>query len=371
MKTIQTTPLKQVNCYQWMLLGILFSFAIQAKAQKASSSDMRDSVEYTWALLKDGTTVSGKMISASASQIRLMDFQLGEVTINRSQIKSETRVRKGGFYCFTLESGREYCGEVLAVDSLIYIKTESIDRMQIIPAKVKSVSSPSKQMASGKNKKGWFENPHPTRYFFVPSAIPLKKGIGYYQNVGLLGNFVHYGITDHISMGGGCVFPFLYMITSKVGYQVGPNTHVALGGVYSDSFLGFGLGAAFGAITFGDLDRNITLNTGYGFVKEKNYSNFNAYNYEWNSTDKPMFTISGMYRLAENASLITENWFFSRNTGQGVNQTSAYDGVFSLGFRFMTKRNSFDTGLMSITTNNNGNRNLFPYIDYTYRFGKQ
>jgi hypothetical protein len=53
------------------------------------------------------------------------------------------------------------------------------------------------------NKKISFDKSHPTRYFFAPSAISIKRGTVYYQNIMLTTSFVNYGVTDHFSIGGG------------------------------------------------------------------------------------------------------------------------------------------------------------------------
>ena len=81
----------------------------------------------------------------------------------------------------------EFIGTFLYKDTtIIAIKTGSIPKIEMPIKKIKMIT-----LVDPLNiKKGvyWFPNPNATRYLFAPSAIPLKKGEGYYQNTYLILN---------------------------------------------------------------------------------------------------------------------------------------------------------------------------------------
>jgi hypothetical protein len=128
--------------------------------------------------LKNGKTVGGQLIQKSETEVSIATTDLGQVTIPWSTIKSMNMVAK-----------------------------EETVRLA---------------------------NPQPSRYFFAPSAIPLKKGDKYYQNALFLLNSFQAGITDHFSLGAGILVPFAIYITPKIGYQVADKVHVGGGSCWHE-----------------------------------------------------------------------------------------------------------------------------------------
>lgn len=49
----------------------------------------------------------------------------------------------------------------------------------------------------------WFPDPNYSRLFFSPTAQPLKKNTGYYQNIYILFNNFAYAVSDNIAFTGG------------------------------------------------------------------------------------------------------------------------------------------------------------------------
>jgi hypothetical protein len=222
------------------------------------------------------------------------------------------------------------------------------------------------------NANGQFNNPQPTRYFFGPSAIPLKKKDKYYQNAYFLVNSFQLGLTDHFSIGAGVVIPFIIFITPKIGYQVSKNMHVGGGIILANSLIrdvNFGVGAGYGSLTVGSKEKNVTLNVGLGAVKEN--SGMGSNDYTWKLANKPMVTLSGMTRISKRMMLISENWFFSANTvnyddmGQYVNTESNYNGIMSVGARYLGARYAIDFGFLSPSV---GDFAAIPYLAYNLKF---
>lgn len=287
-------------------------------------------------------------------------------------------------YKIQLSDGSQFTGEILSMDSAVIImKSGVILRIDIPRNAVKKIERVSEESVQGtksiNTKNDWIPNPHATRYYFAPSAIPLSKKEGYYQNAYLLVNSINYGFSDHFSLGGG--FEFLttfseefdpiFFVTPKAGFKVAKNLYLgagaligSLGALANDNNEKF-LGLGYGLITYGSLDHNLTLGIGNGFMASK---------YE----GRPMVTFCGMTRISNKFSLITENWFVPYrekiyNWNQITNeQTITYEpkylSVFSYGIRYFGPKFSFDFGLIN-------NRDLaqvlivgVPYIDIVLKF---
>lgn len=136
-------------------------------------------------LLKDGTQLRGIILSESPEGLRIKTDNLGEMTISADKID---RIEKHteGFY---------------------------------------------------RNGQYWFRNPNSTRYFFAPSALPLRKGEGYYQNAYVFVNSVSVGVTDHFTMGGGFVLNPTFrdwqvlFLTPKISFPSESNVTFGVGAI--------------------------------------------------------------------------------------------------------------------------------------------
>ncbi|MHA8081486.1 hypothetical protein VR610_10035 [Aquirufa regiilacus] len=219
---------------------------------------------------------------------------------------------------------------------------------------------------------GRWVNPHPNRYFFGPSAIPLKKRDKYYQNVYFLLNSIQIGLNDHLSVGGGVLVPFALFLTPKIGYKVAPKLHLGGGVLFASSLIrdfNFGVGALYGSATYGTNEHNVTLNLGLGAIREN--TGMGTSDYRWNFSNKPMLTLSGMTRISNRVMLMTENWIFNVTTvnyddgTQGfVSRVSNYEGIFSAGVRILGRKSAFDAGFLTPT----GAQAAIPYLAYNLRF---
>jgi len=183
----------------------------------------------------------------------------------------------------------------------MYLGTFTISKIKILKI-IKSMP-----LSDFQNQK-WFENPHSTRHFFAPTARSLQKGEGYYQNVYLLLNFVNYGITDNILIGGGAtIIPGIgieeqgYFLNPKVGFKVKDKLHLGGGAFFvllpndSDEGSGINAGILYGVSTYGTEENNISLGMGYAYSNE-------------GSLDYPIAMIGGMYRISRRMAFVSENW---------------------------------------------------------------
>jgi small nuclear ribonucleoprotein (snRNP)-like protein len=224
-----------------------------------------------------------------------------------------------------MNNGDEFRGKILSRDQNTIVLETTNGTLNLISSNVRSINIDSYK---GKFR---FPNSNETRYFFGPSAIPIKKGKGYYQNVLLTTNFVNYGITRNFSIGGGVEFISLlfgspiWFLTPKVGFKVAENSHVG-GGFIMAGFAADGASTlGYGVYTLGSSETNITIGAGYGLIAGE-FSN------------QPTVMLSGTHRVGNNVALLTENYFIP------VGTSTNYTGI--LGLRLLSPKNSFDFGLV-------------------------
>ena len=197
-----------------------------------------------------------------------------------------------------LHNGGMFEGEVLEIDeSTFLINTLDLGKMRITKTDISSITYISAdevgQMTLSNNRKGDI-NPQPTRYFFAPSGLQLKKGEGYYQNAWLIYNQVSYGVSDHFTVGMSMT-PFGTGGTVKFGGKLSDKVNVSAGGIALVPFTDDDpLGIGFANITFGDERKNLSISAGLGFSD--------------GSDNITMLNVSAMLEVSSNLWLITENY---------------------------------------------------------------
>ncbi len=266
-----------------------------------------------------------------------------------------------------LKDGTQLRGTLLS-ESLVgvTIKTDNLGEIMVTRDKIERVD----KLGDGFYRNGnyWFANPNSTRYFFAPSALPLKKGEGYYQNAYLLINSASVGVTDQFTMGGGFVLNPLFrgwgagFLTPKYSFPSQSNVTLGVGailvGAYfrnsgifggnkeTNTFLG---GIGYGTVTFGDKERNGTIGLGWGFG-----------NGSVSST--PTINISYMTRVGRRVGLVTENWIIIPPQGDP-------GAILSGGIRFFGEKMSVDVALLSPVSRSLDIFIAYPYVDFVVKFG--
>ncbi len=245
----------------------------------------------------------------------------------------------------TMNNGEEYTGEILEQDEETIVLRTANGVIELIAANVRSVKEQDYQ------GKFTYANPHDTRYFFGPTAIPLKKGKGYYQNIAITLNFVNYGVTNNISIGGGLEFISTIMgepvwfLTPKVGFQVSEKVHLG-GGVLVAGFTDEGSAAlTYGVSTFGSSESNFSLGVGYGLM-DGEFSNY------------PAVMVGGMHRVSRSIVLLSENYLIP-------NDSLIYFGI--QGIRILARKNAFDIGGI-VSPEFSDEIPVLPYVGYVRIF---
>lgn len=362
---------KPVLCFVFTLLSLIL------KAQQPAIDTMVTDTSSAYLIeLIDKTVLSGKIVGNTGTSIIFNDVTIGKVNVPLSQIARITKLTGEQYGIITTSDNKKFTGLILSQDAKeVKLRTETLGDLSIPNDKIKELTLiEQKQIKEGKF---YVSNPHPTRYFFGPTAIPLQKGEGYFQNSYVLANSVQYGTSDNFSVGGGFVIPLVFFITPKFGFKAGKFVYLGGGILAASTFAAdanFGVGIGYGSITLGNTENNFTFSGGWGFLKEEIYdpqsTNFDT---EWNTAKKPMFSLSAMLRVSPKLSLLTENWVFSTKEfeygdywEEEYDYTYKYRSVLSFGFRILGERNSFDFGVAVISID--GTAIGLPYLDYVFKF---
>ena len=188
----------------------------------------------------------------------------------------------------------------------------------------------------------WPENPHTTRLLFAPTAIPLRRGEGYFADFWIFFASAAVGVTDRFTMGAGMsLFPSddftdnLFYALPKYTVVSQPRLKVALGALmasvpWSSNDDGGrrrqSLGILYGVATTGSPESNLTLGAGWGYVGGT-------------LANKPVITVGGQHRATKRLALISENWFIPFDNGGG--------GFVSYGVRMLGEKIAVDLALGS------------------------
>ncbi len=225
-----------------------------------------------------------------------------------------------------------------------YVKKDQNEVAGEMPGEVQSAAQP--------DDLPYFANPTPTRYMVAPSAIPFPKGEGYYQNLYATVHTGYYGLSDHVSVGGGLetislllASPLLFG-TVRVGYQVKPKLYlgggaIAIGGLNETSFFA---GGGYANATFGTIEKSVTTTLG-------------VLHNGWQPV--PVFILSAMKRQQRRVCLVTENWFLA------VDGTPVL--ILSGGLRIIGESFSVDLSLLSNPQLISGGIPALPFAGFTIK----
>jgi len=319
--------------------------------------------------MNDGTKLKGKVISQTRNSFVFKDANLGELTIQRKKINSMDNQYGRDKWIFNLKDGSKLTGVIADKnDTVTIIETENFGKLNVQNDKIVSLKEFDDASITNVGKI-WFRNPNATRYLIGPSAIPLKKGEGYYQNIYGAINSWNIGLTKNFSMGGGLVGPLGIYVTPKLAFKINDLVHLGVGILYANSFFpigrqNFGFGMGYGMMTFGNHDHNLTVSGGVGFASflGKTYSQ-----------NLPTISISGATRIARKFSIVSENWFvpFKNDVFAQGDVGDHHELFFSYAARFMGETSTFDFGFVNTPALIDAGWFVgIPYLGFVIRFGK-
>ncbi len=199
-------------------------------------------------------------------------------------------------------------------------------------------------------------DPNTSRMFFAPTGRGVPKGTGYFADYWVFFPTVAYGITSHFTLSGGMsILPGadeqVFHLAPKLAFNISPTVDIATGILYltvpgeEDADLGLG----FAVATFGNELKSLTLGVGIPIT------DFDS--------DSPLLLIGGETQVSNSVKLITENWIFPGGNDGTI--------LFSGGIRFFGDKVAVDLALLTaIEAFEEGGWPFFPWVDFSYCFGK-
>lgn len=220
------------------------------------------------------------------------------------------------------------------------------------------------------------ENIGKSRHIYAPSSIGLEQGEGYFSQK-LLFSAAAVGVTDNVTVLAGTFTPFPPLITvlgGKVSGEVAEDIHLAAGGEFFmtgiDSFQLLAH-AAFGSVTFGSEDRQITLSSGYVGLGSEVFDS---------ASGAIPVVVAAQVRLSRRGVFVTENWglIIDGYEGTPVILSAAYRLLAGVrtrreGDHFVQTQPRFtwDFGLVAISDIGPDPVMVpLPWIDFAFHFGR-
>lgn len=256
--------------------------------------------------------------------------------------------------------GNVFVGKIIfSNDSILVLRTENFGRLEIAQGKIRKIKEvESKNVIKGEV---WPENPHASRYFYLPNGYGLKAGEGYYQNTWVLFNQVSYGFTNNFSMGVGMIPAFLFgargvpvWFTPKLSFPMVKDSWNLGTGAIIGTYVGetYGsrpvIGMVYGVTTHGTRDKNFTAGAGLAFAND-----------QW--ANSPVISLGGTIRTGKRHYFLTENYFLF---GQGEVGTLLW-----LGGRFASRHLAIDYGGIIPVFPGMGGLYVMPWLSITVPFG--
>lgn len=268
-----------------------------------------------------------------------------------AQTSDTTSISKGDtiVYVFTLANKNEVIGTIIKEEPRETTIKSQDGRILIIPSYEILSRKPISQ-ATKVNGKVVFKNPHPSRYFFGPSALPMEKGELYVNSVYFLTAQVQYGFSENLSVG----FTTSFLIspvalTAKYSIKLDNNNYFALGGmggtfswIAPDEYWGL----AFASYTLGSSESNISASAG---VLQSTLT----------SSASPMINLGAHKRLGKHLSFMGEFYYIPE-------LETTITGPFLR--MYFNKTSCWDLGLLFFGTD--GEVYPIPAFSYTFKFNQ-
>ena len=300
-------------------------------------------------------------------------------------IPKEKLVREIGV--ITLKNGDTLHGSILDNEDGLRINVGGDEDLHVPESSILTLSYP----------KGKFmlQDLGYTRYFYSPTAMPMKPKTGYISQKELLFSAVAYSPTQNFSFLVGTSIPFtllsafygdfstlLGIAGLRYGTKVSGDFYVG-GGVEAIFWGGSSVSLPFVNASYGDSEQHVTIGAGVGLT-----------NFDFEQTDLLPVFLSAYKRITPSLAFITENWILASpsfdyvSTGvmlPGCDYEYEYDcyeyeGQYdweqidiqavasSVGVRFISKKFTTDIGLINVFSSY-GDYIPIPWLDVAWYFG--
>lgn len=225
-------------------------------------------------------------------------------------------------YRVTKNDGTQYVGILIKNDAQeVILKTLSIGEVAIPKHTIKSIEKVGAEEVQNDGKI-WPRNLLASRYSITTNGFPVRKKEGYLKIMPVGVDF-QFALSDNWSIGGMATwYGVPLIVTTKYSFEISPDLHASGGVLYGNLLHGaqifssngaftVGGGIGFGNLTFGSEERNLNISGGYGFVhfprNEFDPATGMFTGEAMNVKGAGMFSVAGMYRVSEQATLIFDS----------------------------------------------------------------
>ena len=291
-------------------------------------------------------------------------FLLASAYALAQEVPAENSAQR--YVCLTLDSKVVRCGYLVSDDGRD-VTLNTLDMGTLIVPKVsvlRMTDSPEGTLGNGGGKSIEMSDRmlsndralQATRYFFAPSAHSLKKGEGYASVAPYTGANVSYGVSDNFIAGLSASF-LGTGFTVKASKELSEGTRASAGALYNIGWGGGQVFFPFANLTWGDENEHITLGGGYLG------GNIDGVISGTDDINSPMVNLSGCLQVADNAWLMSENYYFFNPEFFPV------EVVLSMGIRIWRpyKQRLFEPAVMYFQEAD-GTSQPVPWVSWTWPF---
>ncbi|MEL6593898.1 MAG: hypothetical protein AAFQ68_27595, partial [Bacteroidota bacterium] len=248
-------------------------------------------------------TIFGYLLAILLVSVSMNAVQAQDAPSDDSQTPTELKL-------IITHDGVEFIGEVLEITpERVLLITEESYEISIPRHEIKSVEVIDPKQAVGGKYVG--EDAFSTRYFFSTNGLALKKG-DHYAMLNYYGPEVHFALTDHLSVGVMSTWVAAPIVGSaKFSFPLAKKLNLGVG-VLAGSLSWINSQAngalAYGALTIGDRQANLTISGGYaaiGAMREQQASG-------------SVISLAGMIKTGRNTSLVFDSFILPRQDGNSA-----------------------------------------------------
>ena len=254
----------------------------------------------------------------------------------------------------TMLEGNEFVGQINAVTTtmITFLPLNGTTEMMIQRVLVKNIRS---VLYKDYAQNYLFEHRGAPSLFAAHTAFMQPKGEGRYETIGfLVSNMYDYGISEHVTIGGG-VFLFLPALRLKFGGKVAPNVNLAIGTTLAT--------IPFASVDFAATNAgNTSLMYGstYGMATIGNTNNFLNLSvgalYSAGAPTLAMVQMGGFTRFTPKTALFGEVSILP-DALNDINQNGVYNYntpkrpffMTNVGVRLLQRKTSWDLGMVGIS----------------------
>lgn len=306
------------------------------------------------------------MIRLAGCMVLLMVFSLsspgtaGAAPGNTGSLQASQTVPADSVVRIELKDGSTLQGRILEeTDTQIVVRTLNNLEVKVPRENIKSIEPLRGRMVGEEFRR---YDPNYTRLLFSPTGRPLRKGDGYLSDYYIFFPGAAYGVTNNISVMAGFSFipgvnltDQLFYVAPRIAARLNEDWAVSAGTLYLSLMGEGGAGLAFVVGSYGPPDKSLTAGLAYGYVNESGG--------DLSFSSRPIIMVGGNLRLSNNLALVSENWFI---TGSDINMDTQ---PFTVALRFFGERLSVDLGFIIVGEVIKSGLPI-PWLSAVYNFGR-